>query len=310
MRSVCLIPCLLCCVLGSSLTLAVTNDSGNAKGGIPREKDRESLAKLKDEAAKGNAEAVFKVGVAYDEGKDVGKDLVEAAKWYRKAADQGYVPATYNLAAMYANGDGVEVDFTQAIRLYKQAADKGYGMAMYNLGCMSEDGRGVEKSFSDAIKWYRDAANKGIAPAMYNLGVMCSEGRGVKKDDAEAIKWWVEAADRKYVSAMHNLGAIYRLGKGVPKNYVEAYKWLSLARRYEDPNETLVIDGVEASSMWIKNLEEIMTPEQISAGKKAVGDWRPRSEETNNATSSTLRQSETGQPTSAGDAATRAAPDK
>ncbi|MGI6496156.1 MAG: tetratricopeptide repeat protein [Kiritimatiellia bacterium] len=41
----------------------------------------------------GNAEAQFNLGLCYDEGEGVAVDKAEAAKWYRKAADQGHAGA-------------------------------------------------------------------------------------------------------------------------------------------------------------------------------------------------------------------------
>ena len=39
------------------------------------------------------------------------QNTVEAAKWYRLAADQGYAEAEFNLGQLYAEGRGVEKDF-------------------------------------------------------------------------------------------------------------------------------------------------------------------------------------------------------
>ena len=46
----------------------------------------------------------------YSKGEGVKQDYFEAAKWYRKAAEQGYASAQYNLGVMYANGYGVPQD--------------------------------------------------------------------------------------------------------------------------------------------------------------------------------------------------------
>ena len=47
---------------------------------------------LKD-AQKGNAAAQYNLGVCYQKGLGVSKDMHEAVKWYRKAAEQGDVDA-------------------------------------------------------------------------------------------------------------------------------------------------------------------------------------------------------------------------
>ena len=50
----------------------------------------------------------------YANGRGVPQDYAEAAKWYRKAADQGNAYAQSNLGWMYANGRGVPQDYVQA----------------------------------------------------------------------------------------------------------------------------------------------------------------------------------------------------
>jgi TPR repeat protein len=50
----------------------------------------------------------------YDNGLGVPKDPAQAARWYRKAADQGDATAQSNLAFMYAIGRGVPKDYVQA----------------------------------------------------------------------------------------------------------------------------------------------------------------------------------------------------
>ena len=42
------------------------------------------------------------------------QDYSDAARWYRKAADQGNADAQYTLGIMYADGQGVAQDLIQA----------------------------------------------------------------------------------------------------------------------------------------------------------------------------------------------------
>ena len=79
-------------------------------------------------AEQGHAEAQYRLGVCYANGKGVRKDTAEAAAWYRKAAEQGHAEAQYRLGVCYANGYGVKKDLAQAIEWYRKAA-KGKGLA-------------------------------------------------------------------------------------------------------------------------------------------------------------------------------------
>jgi uncharacterized protein len=83
-------------------------------------------------------------------GKGVQQDDVEAAKWYRKAADQGYADADYNIGFMYATGQGVPQDYVQAYQWFETAA------ARY--------ARSETESRARAVK-YRDLIAKRMTPA-------------------------------------------------------------------------------------------------------------------------------------------------
>jgi hypothetical protein len=52
--------------------------------------------------------------MSYDTGTGVDPDPAEAARWFRRAAEQGEAAAQQNLGVMYANGDGVPRDFVTA----------------------------------------------------------------------------------------------------------------------------------------------------------------------------------------------------
>ena len=48
---------------------------------------------LRKSAEQGNAKAQYSLGWCYANGKGVKKDHSKAAKWWRKAAEQGFAPA-------------------------------------------------------------------------------------------------------------------------------------------------------------------------------------------------------------------------
>ena len=54
------------------------------------------------------------------------QDYAEAAKWNRRAAEQGLANAQYNLGLMYNNGQGVPQDYVQAHMWSTLAAAQGY----------------------------------------------------------------------------------------------------------------------------------------------------------------------------------------
>lgn len=73
----------------------------------------------------GDVEAQYNLGVMYDEGAGVDRDLASAADWYRRAAEQGFIDAQTNLGMMYYQGQGVPRNYQEAARWFRQAADQG-----------------------------------------------------------------------------------------------------------------------------------------------------------------------------------------
>ena len=118
----------------------------------------------------------------------------EAAKWYRKAAEQGNADAQYSLGFMYAHGKGVEKDEVEAARWYYKAAEQGNADAQYRLGLMYANGEGVEKDEAKAVQLFRKAAEQGCGDAQFNVGVSYHYGWGVAKDESEAMKWYRKVA--------------------------------------------------------------------------------------------------------------------
>jgi TPR repeat protein len=95
------------------------------------------------------------------EGRGVAQSDVEAARWYRKAADQGHADEHYNLGFMFVHGRGVAQSDVEAARRWQKAADQGIAGAQSNLGLMFVQGRGVAQSEVEAARWCRKAADQG-----------------------------------------------------------------------------------------------------------------------------------------------------
>jgi len=98
--------------------------------------------------SRGNAVAQFNLAQMYETGEGVTQDDEEAAKWYRKAAEQENENALDNLVAM---------------------CEKGSVAAQFNLGGMYQDGMGVSQDDKIAAKWYQRAADQGHKAAKARL---------------------------------------------------------------------------------------------------------------------------------------------
>jgi hypothetical protein len=148
---------------------------------------------------------------------------------YEKAAAKGDANAMFNLGVLYHNGQGVAQDYTKAREWYEKAAAKGDASAMFNLGVLYDNGFGVAQDYAKARAWYEKAAAKGQASAMFNLGLLYHNGHGVAKDYARAREWFEKAADEDNASAMFNLGVVYDYGFGVAQDHAKAREWYGKA---------------------------------------------------------------------------------
>ena len=116
-----------------------------------------------------DAEALNNLGLAYQFGNGKPKNYEEAARCFRRAAEQGHAGAQNNLGFLYHNGWGVPQDYSQAAYWYRLSAQQGNAWGQSNYGTCLEFGWGVKKDLNAAIEMYRRAASQGHASAKKHL---------------------------------------------------------------------------------------------------------------------------------------------
>ena len=126
----------------------------------------EDILKLRAAAENGDAQAQYKLGLAYRTGQGVKPNDAEAVKWYRKSADQGNAEGQLELGSCYNSGYGEKQNYTVALKWFRLAANQGNPKAQYLVGAYYERGLGGVPMIPDeAVKWYRLAADQGNAYA-------------------------------------------------------------------------------------------------------------------------------------------------
>jgi len=146
-----------------------------------------------------------------------------------RSADAGSMDAQALLGMNYEAGTEIERDMYQAEKFYKMAAEQGHLDAQFNLGNMYLTGNGVPINNSEAAKWFRLAAEQGDLDSMNNLGTIYDKGIGVDEDNVEAVKWYRMAAEKGSIEGQINLGIRYSKGLGVPENFILSYMWFNIA---------------------------------------------------------------------------------
>jgi uncharacterized protein len=116
-------------------------------------------------AENGVPEVQFWLGVAFDQNPWFGvTDKKEALKWYKRAAEGDQPDAENELGRRYQDGDGVEQNYVQAAHWFRKAAEHvpnlgGAGQGRNNLGILYEEGKGVPKDYVLAYMWFSLAGN-------------------------------------------------------------------------------------------------------------------------------------------------------
>ena len=129
-------------------------------------------------------------------GHGMERDFQEAAKWYRRAAEQGDADAQYNLGVMYdraeslpasARSRGIAQDYGEAARWYRLSADQGNADAQFNLGILYSNGQGVPHDLVQAHMWFSLAAVSGDADAIENRDGVAEKMTAAELKQAQAL---------------------------------------------------------------------------------------------------------------------------
>ena len=273
-------------------------------------------------ADRGLVEAQTELASSYSDGGPPGtlswgtpKDLVEAANWYRKAAEQGDVYASAMLGAIHSSGEGVPTNKVEAAKWYRKAADQGDRVAQSSLGEMYLHGEGVptntteglrlielavasleaklkalEKYTNRVLDTVRGVWGPELSKQCALLGDYYYYGTMVPGSITNALHWYEKAAlaSESYNSrrAQFQLGYIYATKEG---NFHEATKWFRKCAEAGNPTAQLNLallyykgDGVErdwkeAANWYRKAAEAGDVAAQVAlAGLYRDGEGVPR----------------------------------
>ena len=136
----------------SYMVLAGSLDRDNAEG------DYAASRRWAEQSVKaGNGFGYWVLGLLYEHGRGVEKNLERAAELYEHGADLGNREAQNNLGTFLMQGMGLPQDKRRAFSLFQSAAEQGYGVAMRNLGNCYQYAYGTDGNMKKAMEWYKRA---------------------------------------------------------------------------------------------------------------------------------------------------------
>lgn len=147
-----------------------------------RRNKTEGIRLIAEAAASGNRYAQFNLAVLNERG-DLGQiELSTAVGNYQAAANQGFDAAQNTLGVHYLHGDGVGQDRIQAERWFKAAAAQGYTKSYINLGVIYSDPSQPAFYKPDlATSWLRKALPSSPGMIEYKVCVVQAQAASVQK---------------------------------------------------------------------------------------------------------------------------------
>lgn len=156
-----------------------------------------------------------------------GKKMIEALE---KAAAKGELEALSRMGYCYEFGINVDADPKKALACYEKAAKAGLPVAMLKYGDMIAAGEVDDKGMSDALVWYRKSAAEDCPEALYRLGTMQLNGIGTDKDPEFAAELFSRGAQLEHPKCQYELGRLFLLEDGpIAKDVRAAFFWFNHA---------------------------------------------------------------------------------
>lgn len=225
----------------------------------------EALARWAQGAEAGDAYSIVSLGLCFQEGAVVERDIEEAIRLYQHAAEAGNSEAIIRLAILYRDGIGVEADAGKMNELLLQAKELNHPFAWYELGRQMLTGAESPDEIisGPAMDYFKTSAQLGQRDAMevcgevycmssepdyekglpyldsaiaaegprakYIMAILCASGKGMPQDLEVAAKLCGEAAQSGELDAQRMLAMMLERGDGVEADLEAAKKWYQTA---------------------------------------------------------------------------------
>ncbi|WP_432696751.1 tetratricopeptide repeat protein [Marinobacterium sp. YM272] len=186
------------------------------------------------------AEALFNLGILYDDGLGVTEDLEQALSYYSEAAKAGSRSAAYRLGLLYLRDPRMATNTDEARYWLSRAAldgDKDAAALLKGLTDESSESSGMQKVESllledesaEAVALLTQLAEQGDTAAMNRLAWIYESGVHVEKDLSRAAQLFERAAELGDAGSQYALGVMLMTGVGLEQDSDQAKHWLKQA---------------------------------------------------------------------------------
>lgn len=229
---------------------------------------------------KDDSYAQYFIGVCFEEGIYYETDIARALTCYKKSVKQVFYPAAHRLGLLYELGKGVDRDLLAAMRCYSSAADYDVNAEVclkkllhdlegnvktwypdlekqYCLGMCYMKGIGIKQNYLSAFGYLKAAADRGHIGSQFAVAQGYENGTGTEQNTQTALCYYqksavaknkdAEAALKRIVNSIkaavqekdpynqYLLGICYLEGYGVLKNDDSAFDCFLAAEKQSYP---------------------------------------------------------------------------
>ena len=147
--------------------------------------DEEFVSRVKERMKLYDAGAFYMLGQAYHYGDyDMSKDMKKALELWKQAAQFGLVMAHFRVGVAYEEGQGIEKDMTKAVYHYKLAAIGGHETARDYLGVIEAKHGNMDR----AMKHWMISARAGCELCLQKVGQGYKDGYATKDEYASTLR--------------------------------------------------------------------------------------------------------------------------
>ncbi len=219
--------------VGGVETLATDADSPakEALTAFREGRHAKALELAKPLAEKGNADAIYLMGYAYETGQGIEASRELALENYRKAAATGHKDSTYRLSFILLASED-EAERNQAREALETTSKDDPAVTGRILGEAYLRSRlSKEPDYDKTVFWWTKAATAGDIPSLLLLARLYEGQFGFadKKDLKQALGFYTKAAGLGDASAMVALGSRLLNGDKDNRNEKEGREWLKKA---------------------------------------------------------------------------------
>lgn len=141
----------------------------------------------------GHSQAMFHMGMMYDNGIGVERNALEANDWYRRSRASEKLGDAVVTHYKEKNNSLQEVEYSELFEELLSQAAAGHAEVQFQVARIFDDGKLVPRDFGKAIYWYKKAADNGYGEAQFTMGYFYCRGEGVKKDNKVANEWLIKS---------------------------------------------------------------------------------------------------------------------